>query len=163
MTMKRMFFSSAVIALVTLIGCSEQRFSKGTSNVSLPGQTKSDADQLQGSWRIESSRWNGVEDPEIAKTVAVRFQGDKFIVVDKDGNSRTETIQLNPGLDPKTIDCTNSDNGRPSPGIYTLEGDVFTWCSSGGGNTIRPIAFSSQPGSKQSLIVLRRVKPRQAP
>jgi uncharacterized protein (TIGR03067 family) len=76
--------------------------------------------------------------------------------VDMDGNRQEETIKLMSDQNPKVIDCTGKGGGQPAPGIYTLEGDSFKWCSAGGANKIRPTKFSSQPGSKQSLMVLRR-------
>jgi len=117
-----------------------------------------DLDKLQGTWRIESSTWNGVADPEVFKSVTILFQGDMFIIVDKDGNRQQETIKLMPDQNPKAIDCTSKDGGQPAPGIYSFEGDTFKWCSAGGVNKIRPTKFSSQPGSKQSFMVLRRAK-----
>jgi uncharacterized protein (TIGR03067 family) len=112
--------------------------------------------KLQGTWRIESSTWNGVREPEAAKSVTIVFQGEKFIVVDKDGNRQEETIRLMPDRNPKAIDCWSKDGGQPAPGIYSLEGDTLRWCSAGGGNRTRPTSFASQPGSRQSLLVLRR-------
>jgi uncharacterized protein (TIGR03067 family) len=102
--------------------------------------------------------WNGVPDPPAAKSVTVIFDGDKFITVDRDGNRLVERIKLMPEQNPKAIDYWNKDSGPAQPGIYTLEGDHFTWCSAGGGNKVRPTEFSSKPGSKQSLMVLRREK-----
>jgi uncharacterized protein (TIGR03067 family) len=61
-----------------------------------------------------------------------------------------------PDQKPKAIDCTSKGSGQPAPGIYSLEGDTLKWCSAGGTNKIRPTKFSSQPGSKQSLMVLHR-------
>jgi len=86
------------------------------------------------------------------------FQSDRFIVVDRDGNRQQETFKLLPDQNPKAIDCTSKRGGQPAPGIYSLDGDVFKWCSAGGSNKIRPTSFSSEPGSKQSLMVLRRAK-----
>jgi uncharacterized protein (TIGR03067 family) len=63
-----------------------------------------------------------------------------------------------PDQNPKAIDCTSKTSGAPVPGIYSLEGNTFTWCSAGGANKIRPTTFPSHPGSKQSLMVLRRAK-----
>ena len=71
---------------------------------------------------------------------------------------RTEIIQLMCDQNPKSIDCTSQTWGRLLPGIYSLEGDVFKWCSAGGANTIRPTSFSSQPGSEQSLMALYLAK-----
>jgi uncharacterized protein (TIGR03067 family) len=154
--MKWLLFSFPVLALLSVAGCSESRTAKVAASSAPIRQIDPDLDKLQGTWRIESSTWNGVDDPEIAKSVTVLFQGDKFIVVDRDGNPQTETIKLMPDQNPKSIDCTSQTPGRLLPGIYSLDGDVFKWCSAGGANTIRPTSFSSQPGSKQSLMVLRR-------
>jgi uncharacterized protein (TIGR03067 family) len=156
--MKWLLFSVPVLALLSVNGCSESRSAKAVVASAPNRRVDTDLNQLQGTWRIESSTWNGVDDPEIAKTVTVLFQGDQFIVVDRDGNRQTETIQLRPAQNPKSIDCTSQTQGRLLRGIYSLEGDVVKWCSAGGANTIRPTKFSSQPGSKQSLMVLRRVK-----
>jgi uncharacterized protein (TIGR03067 family) len=135
-----------VLAVVGATACSRSR---------LPDLD--DLGQLQGAWRIESSVWNGVPEPDAARSVTILFEGDKFVVVDRDGNRREETIRLMPDRSPKAIDRQDG-SGPASPGIYTLEGDRFTWCSAGAGNTTRPAAFASTPGSRQSLIVLRRVK-----
>jgi uncharacterized protein (TIGR03067 family) len=153
-----LLFSFPVLALLSVAGCSESRTAKVAARSAPNRQVVSDLDKLQGTWRIESSTWNGVDDPEIFKSVTIIFQGDKFVLVDRDGIPQTETIQLMPDQNPKSIDCTSQTRGRLLPGIYSLEGDVFKWCSAGGTNTLRPINFSSQPGSKQSLMVLRRAK-----
>ena len=52
----------------------------------------------------------------------------------------------------------HSGGSQPAPGIYSLEGDTFKWCSAGGSNKVRPTSFASTSGSKQSLMVLRREK-----
>jgi uncharacterized protein (TIGR03067 family) len=156
--MKRLLFSFLILELLSLAGCSEPRAAKQAASSTPTRPSDRDLDLLQGTWRIESSIWNGVAAPEIARTVTVLFEGDKFIVVDRDGYRQTETIHLMPDQNPKSIDSTSETRGRPLPGIYSLEGDVFKWCSAGGNNTIRPTSFDSRPGSKQSLMVLRRVK-----
>jgi uncharacterized protein (TIGR03067 family) len=119
---------------------------------------KQDLDKLQGTWRIESSFWNGVREPEAAKSVTIVFQGDKFICIDQDGKRLENTIQLMPDQNPKAIDCWSDGRGQAAPGIYALEGDTFTWCSAGGNNKVRPASFASELGCKQSLMILRRLK-----
>jgi uncharacterized protein (TIGR03067 family) len=156
--MRWLHVSILVVALLSVTGCLESRSPNGAAGVASLSLTDPDLDQLQGTWRIESSTWNGVEVPEIAKSVTIRFEGDMFIVIDIDGNRQQETIKLLLNQNPKAIDCTDKGGGQPSPGIYSLEGDTFRWCSAGGANKIRPTAFSSHPGSKQSLMVLRRPK-----
>jgi uncharacterized protein (TIGR03067 family) len=113
-------------------------------------------DRLQGSWRIETSLWNGVSDPEVMKSVTIVIQGDNFIWVDRDGNRRTDRIRLMPQQNPRAIDYWSNGENKASLGIYSLEGGTFTWCSAGGNNKARPTSFASERGSRQSLIVLRR-------
>src|SRR5262249_52023234 len=121
-----------------------------------PGQQ--DLDRLQGTWRIEASWWNGVREPAMGHTMRIVFQGNQLISVDKDGHRLEETIQLLPDQNPKAIDYWSKGRDQAAPGIYSLEGDIFKWCSAGGNNRSRPTAFTSQSGSKQSLMVLRREK-----
>jgi len=156
--MRWLLVSIPIVALSSVTGCSEPRSPGAAARASSPKVTGSDLDQLHGTWRIETSTWNGVEDPDMAKSVTIHFQGDKFIIVDRDGNRQEETIKLMPDRNPKAIDCTSKGGGQPAPGIYSLKGDTFRWCSAGGTNKIRPTEFSSRAGSRQSLLVLRRAR-----
>lgn len=119
--------------------------------------------RLQGAWRIEASWWNGTPEPEAARTVTILFQGDKCVTVDRDGNRLEETVRVRPEQAPKGIDRWGKDAGPPAPGIYALEGDTLRWCSAGGANPTRPNVFASEPGSRHSLLVLRRVRPSETP
>jgi uncharacterized protein (TIGR03067 family) len=112
--------------------------------------------RLQGTWRIESSIWNGVPQPDPELPITILFEGNKFVLVDRDGQRMEETIRLMPEQDPKAIDCSSKGSSQAAPGIYILDGDCFQWCSAGGNNKVRPTSFGSTPGSKQSLMVLRR-------
>ncbi len=148
-----------IIAFLCASACSGPRSPESVAEAGTSESAKHDSEFLQGTWRIESSFWNGVEDSEIAKSVKILFQGDKFIVVDRDGNRQEERIKLIPDQNPKAIDCwSKASDGQANPGIYSLEGDTFKWCSAGGGNKARPTSFASNPGSKQSLMILRREK-----
>jgi uncharacterized protein (TIGR03067 family) len=154
--MRWLLASIAGALTLSIGGCAETRAPERVARTVSHRVNKTDLEKLQGTWRIESSIWNGAEEPEIAKTVTIHFQGESFIVVDRDGNRQEEKIKLMPEQNPKAIDCTSKAGGRTAPGIYSLEGDTFKWCSSGGSIRIRPASFSSQPGSKHSLLVLRR-------
>jgi uncharacterized protein (TIGR03067 family) len=156
--MKWQPFCFVALALLSTTACSRSR-SPGAAAFAQPRDlAKEDLDKLRGTWRIESSWWNGVPESEAAKSVTILFQGDKFIVVDKDGNRQEETIRLMPDQTPKAIDCWSKGGGRASPGIYELDGHTFRWCSPLGSPKVRPTSFSSQPGSRQYLMVLRREK-----
>ena len=147
-----------VLILLSIPACS-RRHSGATAPPEPSGDlARSELDRLQGSWRIESSMWNGRSDPEVIKSVTIVIQGDNFIWVDRDGNRRTDTIRLMPEQNPRAIDYWSKGENKTSAGIYSLEGDTFTWCSAGGNNKVRPTSFASERGSKQSLMVLQRKK-----
>jgi uncharacterized protein (TIGR03067 family) len=166
--MKWLPIALVVIALLSTTACSGRRATDAAPraqprpDAATPAAprdlAKEDLAKLQGAWRIESSIWNGVREPETAKSVMIVFQGDKFITVDKDGNRLEDAIKLFPHQNPKAIDYWSKGGGQAAPGIYALEGDTFKWCSAGGNNQIRPTSFVSEHGSKQSLVVMRRKK-----
>ena len=146
------------LGLLSMAACSGSRTPEGTAGAATTELAQQELSKLQGTWRIQSSTWNGVPESEVALWATYIFQGDKFIVVDRDGNRMEERIQIIPNQNPTAIDCWSKDGkGQPTPGIYTLEGDTLTWCSQGGGShRTRPNSFSSEPGSKRSLLILKR-------
>ena len=155
--MKRHFQWFMILALLSTTACLRPP-SPVASTSGAPGDLASQAlDNLQGTWRIESSVWNGVREPDVALRVTLIFQGDKLTWVDKDGIPYQEdTIKLMPDQSPKAIDNWSKGRGQAAPGIYSLEGDTFRWCSAGGDNKVRPTSFGSKRGSRHSLMVLRR-------
>ena len=166
--MKKYLFLLAVLAMLNATGCSRlgsvedaSAADTGRPVPTTPGsgdRLRDDLDKLQGTWRIESSLWNGDPQPEADMHMRIIFQGNKLIVVDNDNQRKEETIKLMPDQHPKAIDYWSKRGSQAAPGIYSLEGDTFTWCSATGRNKVRPTSFSSQPGSKQSVLVLRREK-----
>jgi uncharacterized protein (TIGR03067 family) len=147
-----------VLILSSIPACSRLRSPAAAPPAASRDMAQSELDRLQGSWRIESSLWNGVSDSDVFKSVTIVIEGDKFIWVDRDGNRRMDTIRLMPEQNPRAIDYWSKGENQASLGIYSLEGDAFTWCSAGGNNKVRPTSFASERGSKQSLMVLRRKK-----
>jgi uncharacterized protein (TIGR03067 family) len=157
--MKGHFLSFVVIALLSTTACSRPRSPVAATSAAPSDLAKEDLDKLQGTWRIESSVWNGVPERDVALSTTLIFQGGKLTWVDKDGiHYQEDTIKLMPDQSPKAIDNWNKGRGQAAPGIYSLEGDTFRWCSCGGDNKVRPTSFASKPGSKQSLMLLRRQK-----
>ncbi len=157
--MKGHLLSFVVIALLSTTACLRPRSPVAATSAAPGDLAKVDLDKLQGAWRIESSVWNGVPERDVALSVTLVFQGDKLTWVDKDGiHYQEDTIKLMPDQSPRAIDNWSKGRGQAAPGIYSLEGDTFRWCSAGGDNKVRPTSFASKPGSKQSLMLLRRQK-----
>src|SRR5919108_1663685 len=61
--------SFVFIALITTSACSGPRSPEGEASAATSDLAMQDLDKLHGAWRIESSMWNGVEEPPIAKRV----------------------------------------------------------------------------------------------
>jgi uncharacterized protein (TIGR03067 family) len=155
--MKRPFLSFLIIALLSNTACSRLRAPVAATSAAPGDLAKEDLDKLQGTWRIESSVWNGVPERDVALRTSLIFQGNKLSWVDKDGiQYQEDTIKLMPDQSPRAIDNWSKGLGQAAPGIYSWEGDTFRWCSAGADNNVRPTSFDSSPGSKQSLMVLRR-------
>jgi uncharacterized protein (TIGR03067 family) len=167
--MRMLLLSLLALAPISTAACSRARFPETEPGDPRAGAKKSDGPgdlaeeelhKLQGSWQVASSIWNGVPEPAAARTVTYLFQGDKVIVLDRDGNRyQEETIKLMSDQTPKAIDCWGKDGSQAAAlGIYSLEADTLQWCSAKAANKVRPTSFGSEPGSRHSLMVLRRKK-----
>jgi uncharacterized protein (TIGR03067 family) len=157
--MKRHLSYFMVLVVLSAIACSKSRTPDAATSVSARDLAREELEQLQGTWRIESSVWNGVPESDPGLSITLLVQGDKLIWLDRDGSRAFEdTIKLMPDQHPKAIDTWSKGRDQAAPGIYSLEGDTFKWCSAGGNNKVRPTSFASDRGSKQSLMIFQRKK-----
>ena len=107
--------------------------------------------KLQGVWKQIAYERDGVSEPadEQGWEPTVAIVGDTFLVTLADGSTPIGgTYRLDPTRDPKTIDWLDAigeDAGKTIPGIYSLEGDRFTFCAAYAGGE-RPTAFQTRPG-----------------
>src|SRR5712692_5746923 len=89
-----------LLVVLSAAACSRQRAPEEAPGpaaaLSTPDRAQQELDKLQGTWRIESSVFNGIREPDVVKSITIVFQGDKFIVIDRDGNRQEETIKLMP-------------------------------------------------------------------
>jgi uncharacterized protein (TIGR03067 family) len=155
--MKRHLQWFVVIVLLSTSACSRPGAPLAPTSAAPGGLAQDDLDKLRGTWRIESSVWNGVPERGVALSVTLIFHGDKLTWVDTNGvHYQEDTIKLMPDRSPKAVDTWSKGRNRAAPGIYSLEGDTLKWCSAGGDNKVRPTVFASKPGSRQSLMLLRR-------
>jgi uncharacterized protein (TIGR03067 family) len=72
----------------------------------------------------------------------------------------TAVTYIDPAKEPKEIDLTRGEGDKKQTilGIYKLEGETLTICTSSSGD--RPDEFSSRPGGRCLLRVLTRDKPK---
>ena len=83
------------------------------------------------------------------------FSGDN-VTFEYPDHTELGTYKLDTTTNPKTIDVvTELDTSK---GIYRLEGDSLKICGVSTGED-RPAEFTTKPGTKQVLFVLKRQKP----
>jgi len=138
---------------------------------------KKEMKKLQGTWVMVSGEMEGekLSEEQVKKI-------PKFVLVFVDESvslkkyARGEdappqvlfkgTFKLDPSQKPKTIDIKiledineNLNKGKTVPGIYELDGATLRWCApEPGSKADRPKAFSTKPGTKHMLSVLKREK-----
>lgn len=131
-------------------------------NVATGGADKDQKD-IQGTWQPVKVLENGNPGKETEKFQMV-FQGTNF-TIQKDGKEIVKgSFKLDSSKTPKHIDLKIEKSpgedqiGKTAVGIFKLEGDMLTWCATKPGEGTRPTAFSSEAGSKQLLLEMKRVK-----
>jgi uncharacterized protein (TIGR03067 family) len=115
---------------------------------------KKDLEKLQGSWVLVYWLAYGEEKPTADRKIVLSFKGNKLTIREGDKVIEEASIKdLDPGKQPKTFEYVVE--GESYPAIYLLEGDLFIACV---GYNDRPTTFSAEEGSKNELVVYKRVK-----
>jgi uncharacterized protein (TIGR03067 family) len=143
-------YALILLAAIALIAGDRPKDSEG----------KSDAENLQGTWKLVSLEADGAKAPE-EQIFGMRLiiSGERFVVADNHTTTHG-TLKVDTSKKPKTIDLTFTDGpeaGKTSLGIYTVEGDKTTLCLSLAGKD-RPKTFKTKSGTDLVLEVLKRVK-----
>jgi uncharacterized protein (TIGR03067 family) len=100
--------------------------------------------------------------PEALKAARVVLTADKLTFdLTGAGKGPEARYTLDPGKKPKAIDLVDlgRKDGKPSPGIYLLDGDDLKLCWDANGNS-RPSEFTKvgKGGQDLRLLVLKREK-----
>ena len=114
--------------------------------------------KLDGSWVLVYWLYDGAEQAMPHGRIIISFSAGEFTIQDDRGIfERGRFVGLAPDRDPKTFEYL--PNGRPDPlrypGIYLLQDDLFIACIGYGGK--RPRSFSAEAGSKNELVVYKRM------
>jgi len=123
---------------------------------------KTDLNRLQGSWRVVSIEHDGK--PSMAPEKVVWVFSDDYLVVKIAGRANSKCrINLAPATTPKAINryFTTAIEGDlilfTERGIYRLDGEML-WVCIGEAAMDRPTEFASKPGSKTTLVKLKRAE-----
>jgi len=111
---------------------------------------------IVGEWSIENATIDGK--PEKSHpSIRYEFTKEGQLTIRRD-DAPTEAFsyKIDPTADPPTISLGEKPNAL-SRGIFKVDGDKMLWCVSFDTKK-RPNAFEAPAGSRQMLVVLKRVK-----
>jgi uncharacterized protein (TIGR03067 family) len=112
---------------------------------------------IVGEWLIENTTSNG-NPQRTHPSIRYEFTTDGQLVARRDdAPTSVSYYKVDSKADPPTIDVGNKADALVGLGIFKLEGDTMLWCVSFD-NDKRPKAFEAANGSRQMLVVLKRVK-----
>jgi uncharacterized protein (TIGR03067 family) len=122
---------------------------------------KTDDERIKGNWKVSSVEKGGMKvDDSIPPDVILHFaDGQLKMTSASDNKEMRGTYKLDGAKKPREIDITVGEGGKEHTvrGIYELTGDTLKLCISHAPDP-RPTEFSTQAGSNNQLIVLKRDK-----
>lgn len=124
-----------------------------------------DGDELKrmaGSWSGEIVEAAGKPATDDFKAVKLKLvmKGDVYTVYFDDKQVATGTVKLDPTKKPKTIDAAQTEGpykDKIQPGIYEFKGEDLHVVFGAPGQE-RPKEFKTRDGTKDALIVYKRLK-----
>jgi uncharacterized protein (TIGR03067 family) len=131
------------------------------------GQEPVGKDKMLGTWKVVSFKTPDGEvlNPDALKAARIIIKADKMVWNLGKGSQEIK-YKVDPKKSPKTIDLVFNavkkdgkvvDEGKASPGIYELKGDVLKLCWDANGKS-RPVEFATGESYKEDwrLLVLKR-------
>lgn len=124
--------------------------------------TQRDIRAMGGTWKVHELTEKGqkVAAKEL-EPIELFFAATKLAIHDE-GKFREEiTLKVDAAKSPKSIDFSYTkgpNTGRLDKGIYMLDGDTLTICTTEATDGVRPKEFLSTKDNGYSLVVLKRQK-----
>jgi uncharacterized protein (TIGR03067 family) len=118
----------------------------------------SDTMKIQGTWKIESARYDGEKTSEEVG-VTMTFT-DKKVAIKRGGETIDDDYTLDPTKKPKHLDMSGKRGNETViiPAVYQfLDDDTLMICNADPGRP-RPSDFDTKKGDGKSVAVLKRVK-----
>lgn len=121
-------------------------------------EAAAEIEKVKGTWKAMQVQKDGAEHPEYVKAgMQVVFTGNTMTIsAGDDPAAKTNSFyHLDPTKSPKEIDLIDS-SGQPSgKGIYALDGDKLTLCTS---TADRPTSLATKQGDGLQLMVFKRAQ-----
>jgi uncharacterized protein (TIGR03067 family) len=130
--------------------------SMATQDAAPNPEAAAEIEKLKGAWKAGQVQKDGADHPEYVQAgMQMVFTGNTLTIgVGDDPAGKTNSFyRLDPTKSPKEIDLIDS-SGQPSgKGIYLLDGDKLTLCTSTGD---RPTTFATKQGDGFQLVVSKK-------